>query len=189
MYSQIHLIVDNSDPTEVTTPRPRGLLGSWGETTYWDDQDRLLDNDVSRTPYPWAPYIGHSKIQRMILIILSDREIWDREVWRGALSLRAVRQLLFKGKSMVNSERASFSRSIRRLGKEGLINRERCMSDDGYTSHIGLTQRGWYQVEFEKTWYSNKQTVELLTFYGLLSSKYGKKVNKKRKRVSRHTKG
>ena len=158
----------------------------------YDERDLELDNGVSRTPWPWLYYIGHSKIQRMILCILHDRDFCTEQqlvsgpdVWRGALNLKGIKQLLFKNKRLTSSERASFSRSIRRLEQEGLIDRERCMADDGYTTHIGLTQRGYYQVEFERSWYSNQQEVELLTFYGLLSSKYGKKVNKKHKRVNK----
>lgn len=158
-----------------------------------DERDLDLDNGVSRQPWPWLNYIGQSKTQRILLSVLHDRDLVDGEgvsfcgdnVWRGAVSLRFIKQLLFKGRQLSTSERASFCRSIRRLEQDGLINRERGMSDDGYTTHIGLTQRGWYQAEFNRTWYSNKQEAELLTFYGLLSSKYGKKVNKKHKKVNR----
>jgi len=155
----------------------------------------ILDNDVSKTPWPWDSYIGQSKTQRILLSILHDRDFVTREglrgddVWRGAVSLKAITRVLFKGRNLTNAERASLSRSIRRLEQDGLINRERGMSDDGYTTHIGLTQRGWYQAEFNRTWYTNKQEGELLTFWGLKSSKYGKKVNKEHQRVNSRRKG
>jgi len=134
---------------------------------------------------PYPPYIGQSKMQRVIIEILSNREIYDGEVWRGALSMRAIRRLLFKNNRMTAVQRASLSRSIRRLGVDGLVVRERGISDDGYTTHVGLTERGWYQAEFNRTWYSNQQNIELLTFWGILTSKYGRKVNKIRKEVNR----
>lgn len=137
----------------------------------------LYDNNISRQPWPWNYYIGHSKIQRIILYILHERNLLDADVWRGAKSLKAVRCLLFKNRRLTASLRASFSRSIRRLEKEGLINRE--SFTEGYATHIGLTQRGYYQAEFELSWYK-QHFGELLTFYGL-KTRYGrKKVNNSR---------
>ena len=137
-----------------------------------------IDNTVSNEPWPWDYYIGLSKLERVILFILSKRSILDLNVWRGALRLKAIERLIFKGKQLTSSQRASFSRTIRRLERDGLINRERCISDDGYTTHIGLTQRGYYQAEFyEHSWHSG-DLVNLLTFYSLSPKKYHIKVNK-----------
>lgn len=177
--------------TELGAVQNQMIMGKVNPQVRYDARDLELDNGVSRQAWPWDFYIGQSKIQRILLSILHDRELFDSEVrrgddsWRGALSLRVIKRLLFKNRRLSPSERASLSRSIRRLEQDGLIYRERSMGDDGYTTHMGLTQRGYYQVEFNRTWYSNKQEVALLTFYGLLSSKYGQKVNKRHKKVNR----
>jgi hypothetical protein len=149
----------------------------------------------------WDYYIGHSKIQRILLYLLShldekvvfedgykvkstdyvmDIELshWN-DVWCGALNVKTIKHLLFKNGHYTASQRASFSRSIKRLEVEGLITREKCISKDGYTTHIGLTERGFYQVPFEESWYGNKKLQELLTFYGIKSGKFSQKVNKK----------
>ena len=152
----------------------------------------ILDNNVSRETWPWDFYIGHSKLQRAILYILNTWDYGesletnngteDGNVWCGALRLGAIEQLLFKGKRLTSSQRASLSRSIRRLEKEGLVNRQRAVSGDGYTTHIELTARGNHQALFEQDSYSAKQWYTLLTFWGLKADKYRQKVNKKHKR-------
>lgn len=138
----------------------------------------LIDNAVSNEQWPWPSYIGQSKLQKVILLILSRRQCWQSDVWRGALSIKSITRLLFKKKRLTPSQRASFSRSIKRLENDGLINRERGTSDAGYTTHIGLTQRGYYQAMFNEEWYKG-QLGELLTFFGLNPDKYHIKVNKK----------
>jgi hypothetical protein len=138
----------------------------------YDTRDLALDNGISRTPWPWLHYVGHSKLQRVILYLLDSWDysgepiviyegnsqiLIDNDIWRGAVRLSAIERLLFNGEHLTDSQRASLSRSIRRLEREGLVNRERWISDDGYTTHIGLTLRGKYQAEFERDEYPDKQ--------------------------------
>ena len=165
----------------------RGCLPIPDSTEIWQAVPYRYRQDSSpeHPREPFAMYIGQSKMQRVIIEILSNREIWDNEVYDGALSLRTLRRLLFKNKRMTNSQRASLCRTIKRLEQDGLIARERMISEDGYTSHIGLTEHGWYQSEYNRTWIGQTKLVELLTFYGLLSSEYAKKVNKIRKKANR----
>jgi hypothetical protein len=146
----------------------------------------------------WATYIGHSKIQKILLYLLSHLrekvEIEDgcnvtfanylggielsnlNDVWCGAVNVKTIKHLLFNG-HYTPSQRASFSRSIKRLEGEGLITRERGVSEDGYTTHIHLTEHGQEQAFFELDWYGDKALQELLTFYGLKYDKHSKKVN------------
>jgi hypothetical protein len=151
-----------------------------------DARDLELDNGLSRAAWPWDYYIGQSKAERIILSLLHDRDlpgingVTENDVWRGAVSLQVIKRLLFKGKRMTNSQRASLSRTIRRLEHDGLIHRERAVNDNGYTTHIGLTQRGFYQAEFNRSeWYSLGKEVELLRFWGLTNDKYGQKVTRR----------
>jgi len=141
--------------------------------------EEVFDNAVSKTPYwAWEIYDGQSKLQKIILYILHERNMLDADVWRGAQSLKSIKHLLFKDRQLTASERASFSRTIRRLEIDGLISRERSISDNGYTSHVGLTQRGYNQVETDLCWpLYREELAKLFSFYGLKSTKYYKKVN------------
>jgi transposase len=158
----------------------------------YDARDLELDNGVSRQIWPWDFYSRHSKLQRVILYLLHGWDYWDRlngDIWRGAVRVSAITKLVFKGERLTDSQRASLSRTIIQLEKQGLVNRERCIGDDGYTTHIGLTLRGAYQFEFERKQHTDKEWQKLLTPLGLKYDKYARSVNKNHKRVSRHTKG
>ena len=160
-----------------------------------EQKDLKVDNDISRTPKPWDYYIGQSKAERIILSLLHDRDlpgisgVTENDVWQGAVNLQVIKRLLFKGRRLTNSQRASLSRTIRRLEYDGLINRRRGVSDNGYTTHIGLTERGYYQAEFNQwEWYSLDKKVELLRFWGLTHDKYDQQVTKRYRRLTKNTK-
>jgi len=153
-------------------------MGTVNPNVRYDARDLELDNGVSRQSWPWDFYIRHSKLQRVILYLLDGWDMWDGDIWRGAVRLSDMARVLFEGERLTNSQRASLSQTIMELEKQGLINRERGIGDDGYTTHIGLTLRGHYQAKFERDRYIDKQWGKLLTPLGLKYDKYHRNVNK-----------
>ena len=181
MTNQKHLIVGNDLECQLAELEMRGI-----PATIVDGEVRLqtiLDNDISQEAWPWDFYIGRSKLQRVILYLLSGWDMWDGDIWRGAVRVGDVKRLVFKGDRLTNSQRASFSRTLMQLEKQGLIVRERVVSDDGYTTHIGLTARGQHQADFECDQYPEKQWRKLLASLGLEYDKYRRSVNKRFKKT------